>query len=675
MKNFIILPRIFSLFVIMMMSLPFLKLTVGQVNYFNTICDPYGNYSKNSVYETNLNLALANLSSHATAAVINDFYNFTVGTDSDQVYALYLCRGDVNPKLCQSCVETASNMLTTEKCPNNKVAVIWYDECMLRYSNVTIISIATDTGWHWRYWYSTFNVSNPNQLSQVLSVTMNELIEKAVSTTTTPPYFQTGEAKLTNFETLYCLVQCSPDIKEFECKRCLQIALTNYPKWGPVGSTNAKLYGESCQMSYDIKPFYTTAPASPPPLPPSIPPATNNISTRKGGNGTRRRTITIISIVLSLVILMAALVGFLYILKRKRSIVQGRGILQDGEERNVESQDQFLLVPLDLIIKATQGFSKVNKLGEGGFGPVYKGTLVDGKEIAVKRLSRSSGQGLKELKNEVSLIAKLQHRNLVKLVGCCLEGNESLLIYEYMPNKSLDFLIFDSTRAPQLDWSRRLNIIDGIARGLLYLHEDSRLRIIHRDLKAGNILLDHEMNAKISDFGLARIVDVKQSGVNTRRVVGTYGYMPPEYAFKGLFSVKSDVFSFGVLLLEIISGKRNCNFDSSESGKSLLMFAWEEWRNNNGLKLMDQSLVEMCVTSEVLKCIHIGLLCVQENPSDRPTMSSVVVMLRSDTMKLPKPGQPAFSIKQPSSISTGSSSQEVKAFSNNMVTISNISCR
>ncbi|XP_047339688.1 cysteine-rich receptor-like protein kinase 15 [Impatiens glandulifera] len=662
------------------MILPFLKLahSAGQVNYFNVICNlDNGNYSKNSVYETNLNLALGKLSS---AAPINDFYNITAGNNSDQVYAIYLCRGDINPIVCQSCVDTASNILTTNKCPNNKVAVIWYDECMLRYSNVAIISIATDTGWNWRYWYSASNVSNPNQLSQVLSVTMNELIKKAVNTTTIPPYFQTGEAKLTDFETLYCLVQCTPDITMFGCNRCLQIALTNYPKWGPVGSSNAKLYGESCRMSYDIKPFYTTAPASPQPLPPSTPPATN-ITTQNGdhfaliGNGTRRRTITIISIVLSFVIVMAALVGFLYILKRRRSIVQGREILQDGEERNVESQDQFLLVPLDLIIKATQGFSKVNKLGEGGFGPVYKGTLVDGKEIAVKRLSRSSGQGLKELKNEVSLIANLQHRNLVKLLGCCLEGNESLLIYEYMPNKSLDFLIFDSTRAPQLDWSRRLNIIDGIARGLLYLHEDSRLRIIHRDLKASNILLDHEMNSKISDFGLARIVDVKQSGVKTRRVVGTYGYMPPEYAFKGLFSVKSDVFSFGVLLLEIISGKRNCNFESSESGKSLLMFAWEEWRNNNGLKLMDPCLVEMCVTSEVLKCIHIGLLCVQENPSDRPTMSSVVVMLRSDTMKFPKPGQPAFSIKQPTSISTGSLSQEVKAFSNNMVTISNISCR
>uniref|UniRef100_A0A7N2QY38 Protein kinase domain-containing protein n=1 Tax=Quercus lobata TaxID=97700 RepID=A0A7N2QY38_QUELO len=229
-------------------------------------------------------------------------------------------------------------------------------------------------------------------------------------------------------------------------------------------------------------------------------------------------------------------------------------------DQNIEGQSEDMEVTfftLATIATATDNFSSNNKLGEGGFGLVYKGTLVDGKEIAVKRLSRSSGQGLNEFKNEVILIAKLQHRNLVRLLGYCIEGDEKILIYEYMLNGSLDSFIFDQTRAKVLGWSMRFNIIYGIARGLLYLHEDSRLRIIYRDLKASNVLLDSKMIPKIADFGMARIVGGDQTEGNTRRVVGIYGYMAPEYAINGIFSVKSDVFSFGVLLLEIISGKKN----------------------------------------------------------------------------------------------------------------------
>ncbi|CAA2954749.1 G-type lectin S-receptor-like serine threonine-kinase At4g03230 isoform X2 [Olea europaea subsp. europaea] len=222
------------------------------------------------------------------------------------------------------------------------------------------------------------------------------------------------------------------------------------------------------------------------------------------------------------------------------------------------------------ILAATENFSDVHKLGRGGFGPVYKGMFPGGQEIAVKRLSTYSLQGINEFRNEVILIAKLQHRNLVRLLGYCIKENEKILLYEYMPNKSLDAFIFDKKLCMLLYWKKRFDIILGIARGVLYLHQDSRLRIIHRDLKTSNILLDEEMNPKISDFGLARIVEGKGTEASTNKVMGTYGYMSPEYALDGLFSIKSDVFSFGVVVLEIISGKRNTGFYGSTEALNLL---------------------------------------------------------------------------------------------------------
>ncbi|XP_042038335.1 G-type lectin S-receptor-like serine/threonine-protein kinase SD1-1 [Salvia splendens] len=192
---------------------------------------------------------------------------------------------------------------------------------------------------------------------------------------------------------------------------------------------------------------------------------------------------------------------------------------------------------LPTVLKATDNFSNTSKLGEGGFGPVYRGVLEDGQEIAVKRLSKMSSQGVNELRNEVMLIAKLQHRNLVRTLGFCAQEEEYMLIYEYMPNHSLDLTLFDKEKSMLLDWQKRFDIINGIAKGLLYLHQDSRLRIIHRDLKASNILLDADIIPKISDFGLARSFGGNQTEAQTRRVIGTYGYMSPEYAIDGLFSV------------------------------------------------------------------------------------------------------------------------------------------
>ncbi|GMP75221.1 hypothetical protein CsSME_00032390 [Camellia sinensis var. sinensis] len=326
-----------------------------------------------------------------------------------------------------------------------------------------------------------------------------------------------------------------------------------------------------------------------------------------GKGGISSKVLVVIIIVPIGVSVLLFIIGFCFITRKAKKKYDS---VEEDTTGNDISTTESLQYDLSKVQAATNNFSAENKIGEGGFGLVYMGKLPNGQEIAVKRLSRTSGQGAEQFKNEVVLVAKLQHRNLVRLLGYCLAGEEKILIYEFVPNKSLDYVLFDPQEKERLDWFKRYKIIGGIARGMLYLHEDSRLRIIHRDLKASNVLLDGNFNAKISDFGMARIFGVDQIQGNTSRVVGTYGYMSPEYVMRGQFSVKSD--------------------------------AWKLWREETPLQLMDPTLKGSYSRNEVIRCIHIGLLCVQEDPDDRPSMATVVLMLNTYSTTLPLPHQPAF---------------------------------
>ncbi|KAF8379003.1 hypothetical protein HHK36_028430 [Tetracentron sinense] len=288
------------------------------------------------------------------------------------------------------------------------------------------------------------------------------------------------------------------------------------------------------------------------------------------------------------------------------------------------------------IKAATQNFSSANKIGEGGFGPVYKGVLPNGTPIAVKQLSPKSKQGVREFVNEIGTIAALQHPNLVKLLGCCTEDNQLLIVYEYMENNSLAHALFGLEEIKsRLTWPTRVKICLGIAKGLAFLHEESKLKIVHRDVKPTNVLLDEDLNAKISDFGFAKLYEGEKTHVITR-IAGTTGYMAPEYAMRGYLTNKADVYSFGVVVLEIVSGKNSMKYKPNEESFYLLDLAYVLQQKGNLIALVDPNLGYDYLMKEALTILELAMLCTNPSPTLRPTMSEVVRILEGKTqMKAP----------------------------------------
>ncbi|XP_060209245.1 probable LRR receptor-like serine/threonine-protein kinase At1g53430 [Lycium barbarum] len=338
----------------------------------------------------------------------------------------------------------------------------------------------------------------------------------------------------------------------------------------------------------------------------------------------------VIGIVLASVVVLLIVLFALW----KKGIFGGKDNKEELELRVLDLQTGHFR--FRQIKAATGNFDPANKIGEGGFGSVYKGTLSDGTIIAVKQLSSKSKQGNREFVNEIGMISALQHPHLVKLYGCCIEGNQLLVIYEYMENNCLARALFgrDDLRL-NLDWATRKRICSGIAKGLAYLHEESRLKIVHRDIKCTNVLLDKDLNAKISDFGLAKLDDEENTHISTR-IAGTVGYMAPEYAMRGYLTDKADVYSFGVVALEIVSGRSNTNYRPKEEFVYLLDWAYVLQEQGNLSELVDPRLGTSYSKKEALRMINLALLCTNPSPTLRPSMSSVVSMLEG---KLPVEAQ------------------------------------
>ncbi|EOA16194.1 hypothetical protein CARUB_v10004334mg [Capsella rubella] len=597
-------------------------------------CINNGNFTPNSTYDVNLRLILSYLPSNVTAGE-GFFYSGSIGTEQNRVFARGMCLPGSTSDDCSVCIKTASDGLL-RSCLNQKGAFTWPGEpilCHVRYSSTFFDDISTEL-YPRKIIHNTGDI-NSNALTEFTPIWEGLMARMIVTTSVTKSkpsssnsYYTADVAALTPSQNIYALMQCTPDLTPHsrDCESCLRQNV------GDCGQKQVCIViRASCFFRWDLKKFSKafdniTLAASPPSLQPAK----------------KAKAKAIVVILVPIVVVVIIIVIFVLLARRYAVLCWRRKKFQefDFEQSGITTVDS-LQFDFKTIKVATKNFS--DRLGQGGFGAVFKGTLPNGIEIAVKRLSKASAQGEEEFKNEVLVVAKLQHRNLVRLFGFCLEGEEKILVYEFVPNKSLDYFLFDPTKHEILDWSRRYNIIEGIARGILYLHQDSRLTIIHRDLKASNILLDADMNPKIADFGMARIFGMDQSGANTNKIVGTRGYMPPEYVMQGLFSMKSDVYSFGVLVLEIICGQNNRFFQQSDNTtENFVTYAWRLWKSESLLELVDSSISENCEKEEVKRCIHIALLCVQKDPKDRPTLSTILLMLTSNTIDLPDPQPPGF---------------------------------
>ncbi|CAM0144804.1 unnamed protein product [Urochloa decumbens] len=597
-------------------------------------------YMQNSTYTSNLKSLAEALFARVTNSNSHSAHD-TAGTDPDIVYGAVVCRGDTAPGTdcayrLREVLDAAMNNSANSSCSSQKDITLFDDGYLvqLRFSYQDFISNFSNS----QECTVRANLNPPplgyvsEQFDSLVSRLMTKLTESMVMKT---GRYETGQGWLTEkSQTVYGLVQCIADIPPNTCRTCLNSAITKREQMVKSGQMGGAILGMHCSFWYQTEvQFFAGKPL-----------LSLNMPTPS------KFWIWITLGSFSVVVSISWLLVHIWIkTERKRERARFELQLLSMAIQNVinlwrieEGNSGFSLYDFSQIKEATGNFSSENKLGQGGFGPVYKGLLPGGLEVAVKRLASCSVQGLLEFKNEIQLIAKLQHKNLVKLLGCCIQGDqEKILVYEYMQNKSLDIFIFDINKGVQLNWSMRLHIIDGIAQGLLYLHKHSRLCVVHRDLKASNILLDSDMTPKISDFGMARIFSSNMTESNTTRIVGTHGYISPEYAFDGVCSIKSDVFSFGVLVLEIISGKRTTGFYPYD-GKlyNLISYAWKLWKVGGWCQLVCRRIGENREAIE--RCIQVALLCVQESAEDRPSMDLVVSMLNSENVRLPKPKQPAY---------------------------------
>ncbi|PIN19658.1 Serine/threonine protein kinase [Handroanthus impetiginosus] len=536
------------------------------------------------------------------------------GSGADANYGLAQCYGDLSLVDCVLCYAKARTILP--QCYPSTGGRIHLDGCFMRGENYGFFQEYTGPNDHADCGNRTrpdpgFHDSARSGLLHAVANAPNDngFTRKRVGVS--------GSGK----GSVYVLADCWKTVSASGCRACLENASASL--LGCLPASEGRALNTGCFMRYSDTNFLNPVP----------------------GNGRSRGRIEVIVIaaISAVTILVIGTFFGYYMWKNKTIEMKRKG---DVEKLAKTLNDSSLNFKYSTLEKATGSFDEANKLGQGGFGIVYKGLLQDGREIAVKRLFFNNKHRAADFYNEVNIVSSVEHKNLVRLLGCSCSGPESLLVYEFLPNKSLDCFIFDSSAGKALNWEKRFEIIIGIAEGLVYLHENTRTRIIHRDIKASNILLDSKHRAKIADFGLARSFQEDKSHISTA-IAGTLGYMAPEYLAHGKLTEKADVYSFGVLLLEIITGRQNNNRSkTSDYTGSLATITWKKFQQRTVDELFDPNLIQhnydnVDIKNEILRVVHVGLLCTQEISSLRPSMSKALLMLVNKE-HLPAPTNPPF---------------------------------
>ncbi|GLJ51881.1 hypothetical protein SUGI_1102160 [Cryptomeria japonica] len=573
--------------------------------------------------------------------------NVSVGADQvDSVYVLAQCRKDKSSADCATCIKVATKQIGV--CPNNITgARAGYDGCFLRYEN-------------YNYYISSYTDEVNKQICGNANVTMSNSSSATAQSlisdlcTATPRingYFAAQTRQGPSNKTIYGLASCIRSIERDSCEECLSTAKTNINKCFP--RSQGRAIDAGCYLRYDSKPFF---------------PSNATIDLEPFLHTGKKKVSSTVWVIIGVVggVFILGLITCLLVFRKRITRTGQKQVDTEEEATELQGPGDF---DFEILKKATNNFDQANKLGEGGFGEVFKGTLKNGKDVAVKKLILGqSARAVSEFESEVKLISNVHHKNLVRLLGCCRQGQERLLVYEYMPNSSLDRKLFGEQRNP-LSWKERFKIILGTARGLAYLHEEFHVRIIHRDIKSSNILLDQNFEAKLADFGLARLLPNDKSHVSTK-LAGTLGYTAPEYAGHGQLTEKADTYSFGVVVLEIVSGRKSIDLNQPPHMQYLLEWVWSLYEENKVLKMVEsQERMEGYSDEEVVRVINLALLCIQGAASNRPSMSEVVTLLLSKAeIDFQKPLQPAFidvayKVRGESTTLTTSSSQ-----SNAMVT-------
>ncbi|KAJ9152657.1 hypothetical protein P3X46_026203 [Hevea brasiliensis] len=539
------------------------------------------------------------------------FATYHLNNSTVPIYALAQCHQDLSQIDCLLCY--AASRTKIPRCLPSVSGRIYLDGCFLRYDKYDFFQEAVSPSLD-AVKCSQGNVSGSGDENGKLKFVTS--VSYAVANASSKAVENGGFAAV-GIEGVYALAQCWESIDKDGCRACLEKAEEEVK--GCLPGKEGRGMNSGCYLRYSTDKFF------------------DHEAELGHAHGFSALGVTIAIALAAAAFIMlslfAAYATYRRLLKKKQERI-------NLEKISISFNKSSLNFKYETLEKATDYFNPSKKIGQGGAGSVFVGTLPNGQTVAVKRLIFNTRQWVDEFFNEVNLISGIQHKNLVKLLGCSIEGPESLLVYDYVPNKSLDQFIFGKKKTRTLNWKERFDIIVGTAEGLAYLHGGSQERIIHRDIKSSNVLLDENLTPKIADFGLVRCFGADKTHLSTG-IAGTMGYMAPEYLIRGQLTEKADVYSFGVLVLEIVMGKR-CN-SFIEDSRSLLQTVWLLYRTNRLEEAVDPCLRDDFPVQEASRVLQIGLLCTQASVSLRPSMAEVVGMLNSsDHSVIPLPNQPPF---------------------------------